>query len=198
MAITAFTDIDIDVKNRNEILEMFDCTPALERINAGEYVLHKSGVFFDDIPKDPIVGCASIPYKEAELLGYQKIDFLNVHVYDGVRDRNHLKSLIQQEPNWELFTVPEIVGELFQLSNQITTTVSWAPTNVYQLAMLIAMIRPAKMHLISAPSWAVVEKSIWDYSTTNGKAYLKKPHAIAYAFAIISQLNSLVESLTSQ
>lgn len=190
------TDIDIDTKNRDELIKVFKCIPALERFNDDELIKHKSGVHFDDIPTDPITGYSSIPYKDAELLGYQKIDFLNVSVYNDVKDRAHLKELINTEPQWELFKIPEIVGELFQLGNQVSITMHWAPTNIDELAMLIAMIRPAKKHLIGAMGWEEIKKDIWDYTNTNNQAYFKKSHAYAYAHAIIVQLNALVQKLS--
>ncbi len=189
-------DVDIDVKNRKELLDLIPHIPATERIVDGEFVPHKSGVFFDDIPFDPETGLASIEYKKAEELGYQKVDFLNVHVYDKVRDRAHLQQLLRTPVRWELFQVPEIVGELFQLGNQISVVLTWPPTNAMQLAMLIAMIRPAKFHLVQADSWDEIASKIWT-KPTNGKAYFKKAHAVAYSYAIMVQLNALVESLES-
>lgn len=189
------TDIDIDVKDRDIILGKLKYIPAIERYTPdGDIVPHKSGVFFDNIPHDPSTGYASIPYKDAEALGYQKVDFLNVHVYDSVRDRQHLVDLSKKEPRWELFKVPEFVGNMFQLGNQVTTVINWAPTNIHQLAMLIAMIRPAKRHLQGYNSWTQVEKEIW-VKPTDGKAYFKRAHAYAYALAIIVQLNATVEIL---
>lgn len=188
------TDIDIDVKDRDVLLSKLAHIPAIERYTDGVAIAHKSGVFFDDIPYDPSTGLASVTYKEAEDLGYQKVDFLNVHVYDKVRDRKHLIELSNRVPRWELFKVPEFVGEMFQLGNQVTTVLNWAPTNIHQVAMLIAMIRPAKRHLTSVSTWERVEQEIW-IKPTNGQAYFKKAHAYAYALAIIVQLNALVEEL---
>ena len=90
-----FTDIDIDVKDRKEILRHFNYTTAIERVtDNGDYIMHRSGVYFDSIPKDPIENVATIPYKDAEKLGYQKIDFLNVHVYDDISSRDDLEESI--------------------------------------------------------------------------------------------------------
>lgn len=195
--VKKFTDIDIDVKDRTILLSKLDHTPAIERYTEdGSIVKHKSGVFFDDIPTDPSTGCASLTYKVAEKLGYQKVDFLNVHVYENVRDRKHLCELAKREPRWELFTIPEFVGGMFQLGNQVSTVLAWPPSNIHQLAMLLAMIRPAKRHLVGVGSWAQIEKDIW-VVPTDGQAYFKKSHSYAYATAIIVQLNALVELLES-
>lgn len=190
-------DIDIDVKDRNEVLKHFKHVPSSERIlEDGTVVLHKSGVHFDDIPVDPLSGYSSVPYKTAEELGYQKIDFLNVSAYDHVKDRDHLEELLQRPVPWELFKVPEIVGELFQLKNQYSVVSIWPPTSVEELAMLIAMIRPAKRHLVQCSSWDEVRKEIWTASS-DGKMGFKHSHSISYALLIVVQLNALVEYLNS-
>ena len=185
------TDIDIDTKNRDELLKFMPHVPATERIDV-DLLPHKTGVYFDDIPVDPSTGLASITYKDAEELGYQKVDFLNVSVYENVRDRAHLRELVKRPVRWELFDVPEIVGDLFQLGNQVTTVRMWKPTSLMQLAMLISMIRPAKRYLIGCGSWDKVQREVW-VKPTDGQAYFKKSHALAYAMAIMVQLNALVE-----
>ena len=191
-------DIDIDVKNRDEILEVFTCTASCEKINDdGSIIKHKSGVHFDDIPTDPVTGFATIEYKKAEQMGYQKVDFLNVSAYKHVRDREHLKELLARDVPWELFKVPEIVHELFQLKNQFSVVSVWPPTSVDELAMLIAMIRPAKRHLQACNTWDEVRKEIWDKSKNNGQMAFRHSHSVAYAHLIIVQLNALVEHLNS-
>lgn len=194
----AMSDIDIDCKSRDDIINVLDCVPGCERVlKDGTIIQHKSGVHFDDIPTDPVTGAASIPYKKAEELGYQKIDFLNVSAYEHVRDRKHLLKLMTIEPPWELFKEPEIVSELFQLKNQYSVVHVWPPTCIEELAMLIALIRPAKRHLQSCNSWDEIKEEIWDYSKNNGKMAFRKSHAFAYAQLIIVQLNALVEHLMS-
>jgi len=190
------SDIDIDVKNRDEILKHFRSIAALERINDSEMIKHKNGVYFHEVPNDPLTGICTIDYKTANTSGFQKIDFLNVHVYDDIDDRAELQRLIEAEPIWELLHDPEIVGNLFQLSNQVGIVLQWKPSSIEELAMLIAMIRPAKYHLITATSWDKVKSEIW-IKPQNDKAYLKKPHAIAYAYAIVAQLNKLTEIMAS-
>ena len=197
MAFHTKTDIDIDTKNRDDLLKHFTYIPATERITDDGFQKHKSGVYFDNIPVDPSTGLASIEYKQAEELGYQIVDFLNVKVYENVRDRQHLKELMERPVPWEAFTIPEIIGELFQLGNQVSTVLAWPPTSIDELAMLIAMIRPAKRHLIGCGSWSRVREDIWE-KPTDGQAYFKKAHSFAYAHAIIVQLNALIEALEKQ
>lgn len=199
MGIHTKTDIDIDTNSRDDLLNALEgCyTPATERITDDGFQKHKSGVYFDNIPTDPTTGLASLDYKEAEDLGYQKVDFLNVRVYENVRDRQHLQELMERPVQWEAFTIPEIIGQLFQLGNQVSTVLTWPPTSIEELAMLIAMIRPAKRHLIGCDSWNKVREEIWE-KPTNGEAYFKKSHAFAYSMAIVVQLNALIEVLENE
>ena len=66
------TDIDVDVRNRDEILKHF------RHISASMYkkdflVKHNNGVYFHEIPYDPISGFSTIDYEEAENRGYERV-----------------------------------------------------------------------------------------------------------------------------
>ena len=101
------TDIDIDVKDRDVLLEKLKHIPA-SIINKGEVKKHNTGVYFTDIPVHPFTNTANIDYKEAEDRGYFKLDILNVSVYEKVKDEKHLQELIDQEPDWSLLEHKEI------------------------------------------------------------------------------------------
>jgi hypothetical protein len=199
----ARTDVDIDVKNSKEVIDSLPCIRSVELIKEDGLLVHKSGIHFDNIPVDPVSGYASIQYKEAERLGYQKVDILSQSAYEHVRDREHLKELMEREPDWTLLLVPEIVEQLSQIKKHISLLQLWKPCNVDELAMFIAMIRPGKWQCQSMNSWAEVRATIWDYGTIghdgagNKLRYFKKPHAYAYSLMIVVQLNALVEFLTS-
>lgn len=199
----ARTDIDIDFKDGKSVIQQLPCTRSVERITEDGLIAHNSGVHFDNIPVDPISGLASIQYKEAERLGYQKVDILSQSAYEHVRDRDHLKELMNKEPDWDLLLVPEFVEELSQIKKHITLLNVWRPRSIDELAMFIAMIRPGKRQCQSMNSWDEVERIIWDYDSigldAEGKKlrYFKKPHAYAYSLMIVVQLNALVEYIIS-
>lgn len=199
----ARTDIDIDFKDGKSVMAQLPCVRSTEKITEDGLIPHNSGVHFDNIPIDPISGLASIQYKEAEKLGYQKVDILSQSAYEYVRDREHLKELMNREPQWDLLLVPDIIEHLSQIKKHITLLNIWKPRSIDELAMFIAMIRPGKRNCQSMNSWAEVESVIWDYSSIgldgDGKKlrYFKKPHAYAYSLMIVVQLNALVEHLTS-
>lgn len=199
----ARTDIDIDVKNSKEVISLLPCTRSTELISEDGLVPHNSGVHFDCIPIDPITELASIPYKEAEALGYQKVDILTNHSYNLVRDRNHLKELASKEPDWSLLMIPEVVKNLSQLKKHGTLLYMWKPSSIDELAMLIAMIRPAKRKCQDMNSWEEVKADIWNYDNIENDAngnklrYFKKPHAYAYSLLIVVQLNLIEEIMSS-
>lgn len=192
-------DIDIDFADRESALSTLLHIPA-SRLEGHHLKRHGVGVYFQNIPQDPITGLSSIPYEEAESRGYFKLDFLNLTVYKSIRDEEHLDLLLSKEPMWELLEDEEIVEGLFQLGGVIdgipTSSIlqAYKPKNVTQLAMILALIRPRKKHLIGLP-WEEVEKEIW--TTGDEDLYgFKKAHALSYAHVILLQMNLLVEHAT--
>lgn len=186
------TDIDIDFFNREDILKHIKHIPA-SMVKKDQLVKHNSGVYLHKIPVEPLSGLASIEYKEAEERGYFKIDFLNNGVYQGVRDEEHLEQLMNAEPLWELLCEKDITDMLAHLNGHHRVTQVMKPTSVVQLAAVLAMIRPAKKHLIGQP-WDVVMAEVF-VPPEDGSYYFKKAHALAYAVSIIVQLNLICEQV---
>lgn len=186
------TDIDIDVLDRDKVLEYFSHIPA--SIKKGkEYTKHNSGVYLQPIPFDPISGLASIEYKEAEDRGYFKLDFLNNSLYEGVRDEEHLDLLCSQEPIWDLLQHEEVVKNLAHVHKHIDVLRELKPGSVEELAEVLAIIRPAKRYLLKE-SKSEIKKSVWT-KPEDGSYYFKKAHAIAYAVSIVVQLNLFCEQV---
>lgn len=186
------TDIDIDVADRTELLSIIPHVPAIQK-DGNTVRKHNTGVYFHDMPTNPLTGNATIDYKMAQDLGYFKIDVLNVSLYKQVKSPEHLDKLCEIEPDWSMLTDPKIVSQLFHLGNHVDVTISKAPKNINQLAMLLALIRPAKKHLIHLP-WDQIEKSIWTKSEEDEEGYgYKKSHALGYSMAIVVQMNLLAD-----
>ena len=188
--MTRIPDIDIDFADRDAALEDLLHVTA-SRLDGGEFKKHNVGVYFQDIPTDPMTGWASIPYKEAEERGYFKIDFLNLNVYGQVRDEAHLMELMEREPAWEILELESVVNDLFHINGHFETVKTMKPSSIEQMAMVLAMIRPAKKHLVGR-SWAEVEKEIWT-STDDDKYAFKKAHSFSYAMVVVVQMNLFVE-----
>lgn len=187
------SDIDIDFKNREDVLKLIKHTPA-GILRDGRLVKHNTGVFVTDIPKDALTGTATIDYKDAETRGYVKLDFLNVHVYNQVKSEQHLVELMNMAPAWEKLYEQEFCEQLIHINNHYNTLIKMPePVNsIPRLAMLLAVIRPAKRHLIGLP-WQEVAKTIWEKDEEEGYAF-KKAHAISYAHLVVVHMNLLLSA----
>lgn len=185
------SDIDIDLGNRDLILEHIKHIPASMR-KVNPIRKHATGVHVTDIPYDPEYDMASLDYEEAELRGYFKLDLLNVHVYNQVRDEQHLIQLMR-EPNWNRLNDKKFVEQLIHLGNHYNQIQKMPePINsLPRLAMFLAIIRPAKKHLIGK-TWNEVAKTVWDKE--NSAYIFKKSHSIAYAQLVVVHMNLLEEN----
>lgn len=187
-------DIDIDFGNRDRLLELIKHTRAAMR-NVKPIRNHASGVYITDVPYDPIHDMCSLDYTEAEKRGYFKLDLLNVHVYESVKDEEHLIALMR-EPNWSTLKDGKFVEQLVHLNNQFYNLQKMPEPvdSIPRLAMFLAIIRPGKKHLIGLP-WKEVAKTVWDKGT-DGYTF-KRSHAVAYAHLVVVHMNLLTE-LASQ
>lgn len=184
------SDIDIDFGSRDDLLKLIPHTRAAMR-NVNPIRHHATGVYITEVPYDPIRDIASIDYSDAEKRGYFKLDLLNVHVYNHVRDETHLVELMR-EPNWDKLNDIKFVEQLIHLNNQHYNLVKMPESvnSIPRLAMFLAVIRPGKKHLIGQ-TWSEVAKTVWD---KNDDGYVfKKAHAIAYAQLVVVHMNLLEE-----
>ena len=187
-------DIDIDFADRTKALDHFKhVTAAIEDNNT--FKKHNTGVYCTTIPYNPITGISTIDYKQAENRGYFKIDFLNVGVYEGVKNKEHLKKLLETEPLWDLLLEDEFTQNLFHVNGHGSILRQSKPRSIEQLAAVLAMIRPAKRYLIGK-DWTTVMTEVWT-KPENDEYYFKKAHAVAYAAAIVVQMNLICENLTN-
>jgi DNA polymerase III alpha subunit len=187
-------DIDIDFADRTKILEVIKHVPAAIVDKDGTFKKHNTGVYCTTIPYNPITGIANIDYKQAEERGYFKIDFLNVSIYKGVRNDEHLKQLMEAEPLWDLLEQDDFTNLLFHVNGHGHVLRKMKPTNIEELAACLAIIRPAKKHLLGK-TWTEVMQEVWTKPTTE-EYYFKRAHAVAYAMAIVVQMNLICESIS--
>ena len=186
-------DIDIDFLDRSQALDVIKHIKASRRDNS-KLVAHNTGIYLQTIPCDPVNNLSGIDYKEAEERGYFKIDFLNVNIYKGIRDEAHLAQLMETEPLWDLLEQEDFSNLLFHVNGHGSILRQMKPTSILQLAAVLAMIRPAKRHLIGE-SWTTVMETIWT-KPEDGEYYFKKAHAVAYAMAVVVQMNLICEGIS--
>ena len=179
-------DVDIDFFDRDETLKLFKHTPA-SIIKNDKTEKHKTGVYFHAIPINPVTKNASLDYKKAEDRGYFKIDMLNVNIYKNVKSEQDLVELMIQEPDWDMLKDPKVVDQLFHLNGHFNIVSKLEPKNIEQLAAVLAIIRPAKRGLMYKV-WTDILKEVW-IKPTDGSYFFKKSHAVAYAQAIVVQMN---------
>jgi len=186
-------DIDIDFVDRDQALKLFKHVPA-SRIDNDRLVRHNTGVYLHSVPASATEAVCSVPYDHTTAEEYFKIDFLNVGIYKGVRDETHLIQLMETAPLWDLLEQEEFVNLLFHVNGHGSILREMKPTNVEQLAAILAMIRPAKRYLIGK-DWSTILREVWQ-KPENDEYFFKKSHATAYAVAVVVQMNLICEQIS--
>jgi hypothetical protein len=185
-------DIDIDFADRTRALNVLKYIDA--RIDISKK--HNTGIYCTSIPYNPVDGISTLDYKTAEDRGYFKIDFLNVSVYEGVKSKEHLTQLLNQEPLWDLLEQKEFCDMIFHVNGYHNLIADLKPKNIEELAMFLALLRPGKKHLIPVckeKGFQAIADEIW---TKTAEYSFKKSHSIGYAHAIVVQMNLICERIS--
>ena len=170
-------DVDIDFYDRDGVLKLFKHTPA-SIIKDDKTEKHKTGVYFHAVPEHPVTGHSTLDYKQAEDRGYFKIDCLNVSIYKQVKSEQELVELMIQEPDWDMLKDATIVDQLFHLNGHYKIVSSLEPKTIEQLAAVLAIIRPAKRHLMYK-DWIDIMKEVW-IKPTDGSYSVSYTHLRAH------------------
>jgi hypothetical protein len=181
-------DIDIDSADRERILKLIYNTPAsIHREH--EIIKHNTGVYVNPVPVNPETGMCTLDHKIAEDMGYIKLDFLNVNVYERIQDNSHLEKLLNTKPNWNKLQDRSFVENIIHINNHYETMQRMPEPvdSIPRMAMMLSVIRPAKRHLIGLP-WKTVAESVWQ-KHTDSSYYFKHAHAIGYATLVAVNIN---------
>jgi len=184
-------DIDIDFANRDIILN--EVKHRVAKLDTGKK--HNTGVYATEIPHNPVDNISTIEHKTAEERGYFKLDFLNVSIYKDVNNEQHLTELMERKPLWELLEHKDFSDKVFHLNGHNELLKQLKPSSVEQLAATLAIIRPAKRHLVDK-DWQTIMNEVW-LRPTNGEYFFKKAHAFAYALSVVVHINLLCEKFKS-
>jgi len=141
-------DVDIDVDPRFKPASIFKTWPRAAVLKDGKLTAHPCGVYPQRIAVDPLTGLAAIPYDQAEDIGYLKVDFLHLNVYQHFKNRAEIEELLKKDPDWSLVRVPSVQAKLFQLAKQGDLLNDLKPTSIEELADVMALIRPGKRNLL--------------------------------------------------
>lgn len=188
------SDIDIDFGDRESALKLLKHNPA-GIVRDGKLIKHNTGVYVTDIPTDPFTGISTLDHKVAEDFGYNKLDFLNVSLYTQIKNEEHLVTLMQQEPIWDLLLDPEFCSLLIHIGahHDLLLKCPEPVNSIPRMAMFLALIRPGKRHLVGR-SWREISETVWD-TTEEGYSF-KKAHGVAYAHLVAVHMNLLCEQIS--
>ena len=186
-------DIDIDLANRDLLLQLIHTTTA-RQMHQGQVRRHNSGVYVTNIPYDPVNSCAAIDYETAESRGYFKIDLLNMTVYQLIRSPEHYQDLLSKEPAWDrLWQDADWASQLVHVGNYTHLLNAMRPDSIPRMAAFISIIRPGKAHLQNQP-WDRVFESVWDGDSSRGFVF-KKAHAVGYASLVALHMNLISQDV---
>lgn len=184
-------DIDIDTPSSFSPTTFFNAVRA-SMVRDDQLKPHPCGVYFQNIPQDRITGLAAIPFQEAEQLGYFKIDFLHLSLLDYFDNKQQIRTLLAKQPNWNLLTDDNVIPKLFQLHQHGFLLKKVRPKSILELADTIALIRPAKQHLVEQYVHTVdkteIRKLLYK-KPDNRQYYYKYSHALSYAHNVVLQLH---------
>ena len=183
-------DIDIDFANRNDILRLIKHTPA-RKLHKDKPERHNSGAYVQPIPYDPMLGCSALHFKEADKRGYYKLDFLNVSVYQHIKDQKHYDELLAMEPPWERLAEKEFVEQIVHIANYPYKVAAAMPDSIPRMAMFLSILRPGKKHLIGK-SWKEIAETVWDKVDDENYTF-KQAHGVAYAVLVSLHMNIINE-----
>jgi hypothetical protein len=182
-------DIDIDTGDRDRLLMLIKHVPAsIDR--DGQITKHNTGIYVNPVPVNPVTGLCNMDYQTAEELGYIKLDILNVHVYNQIRDNDHLDSLLASEPDWQQLHDADFVQKLIHVNNHYDLLQQHFPDTQDKLAMVLALIRPSKRYLIGR-TWREIAAEIWTKPAEG--YYFKRSHSYSYAQLVMIHMNLLSE-----
>lgn len=182
-------DVDIDLATDFDPLDHFKCIRA-SRVQDGKLVKHNAGVYFQAIAVDPITDLAAIPFKEAEIVGYFKIDFLHIGLLDVFESKDEIRKLVNIPPDWEMLKDPDVVEKLFQLGRHFDLVQQVNPKSVLEIADCIALIRPHGRRCLSAYLQNRREtRKVLYTKPDDGLVWFKKGHSVAYALNVVLQLH---------
>jgi DNA polymerase III alpha subunit len=180
-------DIDIDLRPDFNPSDVFDLVYASMNED-GKLRKHPAGVYFQQIPVDPETKLSAIPYKEAEDVGFLKIDLLHLNLLKEFKSKAQMRALLKQEPDWTLLESEKIVSGLFHIGKHFDIVEKVKPRSVQQLSDILALIRPGKIGLL--------EKYLENPEAIRPELYTKrinsdmrKSHTIPYSLLIVLQLH---------
>lgn len=182
-------DIDIDVPSKFDVIKTFSgkLTRA-SRVENETLYKHNVGVYFQNIPTDPVTGLAAIPYNDSEEYGFFKMDIIANSALDLFESKDWMNKYIEIDPDWNLLLERENVEKLFHLSKQFEVVYAIKPKSILEIADILALIRRNKIKLLDKylSNKKAIRKELYMHREGSD---MRKSHALAYALIIVLQLH---------
>ena len=189
-------DVDIDIKSGSDRGD-WGVRCAIYNEDTERLQPHPSGIIIEDVPVDPVSGLSCLHYTECDLLGLYKVDLLTNNSYNIFKDQAELDEYREMEPDFSLLMIEAICTKLPHIGNHFDMVKELKPSSISELADVLALMRPGKMHLIedyaNPQKRSLVIGNLYRASTTG--MYFKKSHAVGYALMIVTVMNKLKEML---
>lgn len=183
-------DIDLDFKPSFDPRTVFSQAVPASMVRDDDLAKHPCGHYFQNIAVDDVTGWAAIPYEEAEVMGYFKIDFLHLSTLDYFESKREIRALLKREPDWSLLLDEVHVAKLFQISKHHNIISQVKPQSIQELADIVALIRPNKRHLLADYKKNKIKTRPLLYRQgSDDKSSFKRSHSVAYAMTIVLQLH---------
>lgn len=187
-------DIDIDVRGGvDKTLHGVRC--AIYNKESMRLQPHPSGLLLEDVPTDPVTGLSCINYTDCDELGIYKVDVLTNNSYNIFKDQDEMNRYRDMETDFSLLQIENICRQLPHIGNHFDMVKLLKPSSISELADVLALMRPGKMHLIDDYQLPHKKKITIDnlYRGSNSGMFFKKSHAVSYAVMICTVLNKLKE-----
>lgn len=183
-------DCDIDVKSSTD-KDSYGIRGMVYNEKAEKILPHPSAYYIEEVPIDPATGLSAVDYEYGDEVGYLKIDLLTNTSYDSFHSKEDVITAMETTPDWDLLRDEEFVKTLPHISNHFDIVNRVSPRSIEELADVLALIRPGKIHLLEqyVDNPERTRKNLYKRST-NDRVYFKKSHSISYACMIVCVMNS--------
>jgi Bacterial DNA polymerase III alpha subunit finger domain len=187
-------DIDIDVTPHTD-KGKYGVRAIIHIEEARKIKSHPSGHYVDsNIPVDGVTGMAAIDHKVSDDLGFTKIDLLTNTSYNMFESKQEVIDNLNKKPDWNLLLDPKFIKGLPQIANHMELLREVKPKSIDELADVLALMRPGKMHLLESylNNREKVRSNL--YRKPKNGFIFKRSHAIAYAGLIVCVMNKKLDS----
>lgn len=191
MDIRRIFDVDIDLPSHFDKKQFGYTQAMIYNEDALKIQPHPSGFYLEEVPVDNITGLCSFDYEYGDEQGFMKVDLLTNRVYDKFKTKKDVLDCISDDNiDWSVLEDSDFVATLPHIGKHVELVQRVAPTSVIELADILALIRPAKIHLVNSyiKNKDITRKRL--YLRPSEGIYFKKSHAISYALMIVCAMSS--------